>query len=142
MVEGVLFNGAEDHLLASPGLSIGDGDDGTYLVVALHDGVETFDGKVWGSEIDYSHDLGDRFFERKHLEGCDSTFDTFVAMFSTGAIKGLLHGVGGENAENNWAFVLDGDVSDTLRHGLAYELKMASLALDDTSDTDDSIRIL
>ena len=71
-----------------------------------------------------------------------STFDTFVAMFSTGAIKGLLHGVGGENAENNWAFVLDGDVSDTLRHGLAYELKMASLALDDTSDTDDSIRIL
>ena len=149
MIEGVLFDGAEDNLLSASGLPVGNGDDSNHLVTGrLYNGIETFDGEVGGSEIDDSHCLiacvflGDGFLEGEHLEGRDGAFDTFVTMLATGAVEGLLHSVGGEDAEDDGAFMFDGHIRDALRDGLADKLKVTGLALDDAADADDGIGIL
>ena len=77
-----------------------------------------------------------------HFEGGDGTLDAFVAVFSAGTVEGLLHGVGGQDTEDDGTFVFKSHVGDALRHSLADELEVACFALDNASDADDGVGIL
>ena len=145
MVESILLDSAEDNFLSAASLSVGHGDNGRHLVGGVQDGIETIDGKVGGAEVYYSHYILERKFEvyvaieGDHLKGGDGSFDAFVAMVATGTVKGLLHSIASEDTEDDGASMLYSDVGDTLRDGLADELEVTCLSLDDTADADDSV---
>ena len=63
-----------------------------------------------------------------HFQGRDGSFHPFVAVLSAGSVQRLLHGVGGEDTEDDGASVFEGDIGDALRHRLADELEVARLS--------------
>ena len=80
-----------------------------------------------------------RAVESHHFQGGDGAFDAFVAVHTTGTVERLLEGVAGENTKDDGVSMLDCDIGEPLRNGLADEFKVTGFALNDTADTDDSI---
>ena len=77
--------------------------------------------------------------EIRHFDGGESRLKALVSTFGSGAIDGLLQGVGGKDGEGNGDAAGEGDVCEPFGCFACNVIKMRSFAANDSTKTDESV---
>ena len=74
-----------------------------------------------------------------HTDSRGCRLNTFVPVFTASPVDGLLQGIGCQHAENEGESVLEIQVHQSVRNGIADEIKVPGFSLDHTAQAKDRV---